>query len=242
MPERIIKSKRLFYPDCPNKYDFVGGKLITKKRFKNALAKTSKALKKFSDLKNNLGKKLIHKAATNDTVSNFIESIPVVGDTLNTVVKVSDKAIRKAEDISDKIKKKEYTKKDLKDDIKKLKSDEDVIKMKDKIVNWFNNNVKDNDKLTSEDKEEIKNNLDSLDLEEAAKLGDKAPLAGLLSSRKSKTLKSKWRKACGISQKTLKNNGRLFLSSGSGRLFLSGKAEPKHKTKKYDDIYNTLFN
>ena len=99
MPERITKSKKLFYPDCPNKYDFVGGKLITKKRFKNALSKTSKALKKFSDLKNNLGKKLIHKAATNDTVSNFIESIPVVGDALNTTIKVSDKAIRKAEDI-----------------------------------------------------------------------------------------------------------------------------------------------
>lgn len=246
MPDRIIKSKKLFYPECPNKYNFIGGKLITKKKFKNALAKTSKALKKFTDLKNNLGKKLIHKAATNDTVSNFIESIPVVGDTLNTVVKVGDKAIKKAEDISDKIKKKEYTKQDFKDDIKKIKSDEDVNKIKDKIVKWFNNNVKDNDKLTSEDKEEIKTNLDSLNLDEAAKLGDKAPLAGLLTSKKSKTIKSKYRKALGISQKTLKNNGRLFLSSGtcSGRLFLSGKAEPKHKpkTKKYDDIYNTLFN
>ena len=197
MPERITKSKKLFYPDCPNKYDFVGGKLITKKRFKNALSKTSKALKKFSDLKNNLGKKLIHKAATNDTVSNFIESIPVVGDALNTTIKVSDKAIRKAEDISDKIKKKEYTKKDFKDDLKKLKTDEDVIKMKDKIVNWFNNNVKDNDKLNDTEKEDIKEKLDSLDLNEAAKLGDKAPLAGLLTTKKSKTIKAKYRKALG---------------------------------------------
>lgn len=245
MPERITKTKKLFYPECPNKYDFIGGKLITKKKFKNALSKTSKALKKFSDLKNNLGKKLIHKAATNDTVSNFIESIPVVGDTLNTVVKVSDKAIRKAEDITDKIKKKEYTKKNLKDDLKKIKSDEDVNKMKDKIVNWFNNNVKDNTKLNDTEKEDIKEKLDSLDLNEAAKLGDKAPLAGLLTTKKSKTLKKKYREALGITQKTLSNNGRLFLSGGncSGRLFLSsGKAEPKHKTKKYDDIYNTLFN
>ena len=83
-----------------------------------------------------------------------------------------------------------------------------------------------------------------MDLNEAAKLGDKAPLAGLLTTKKSKTIKAKYRKALGITQKTLKNNGRLFLSSGGGgRLFLSsGKAEPKHKTKKYDDIYNTLFN
>ena len=246
MPDRITKSKKLFYPECPNKYNFIGGNLITKKKLKNALAKTSKALKKFTDLKNTIGKKLIHTAATNDTVSNLIESIPVVGDTLNTVVKVGDKAINKAEKIADKIKKKEYTKQDFKDDINKLKSDEDVNKLKDKVVKWFNNNVKDNTKLNDAEKEDIKEKLDSLDLnsEEATKMGDKLPLAGLLTTKKSKTLKKKYREALGITQKTLSNNGRLFLSSGcSGRLFLSsGKIEPKHKTKKYDDIYNTSFN
>jgi hypothetical protein len=240
-----LPFKNKLYTSADTRNKFFCGSVISKKKLKNALTKTSKALKKFSDLKNNLGKKLIHKAATNDTVSNFIESIPVVGDALNTTIKVSDKAIRKAEDITDKIKKKEYTKKDFKDDLKKIKSDEDVIKMKDKIVNWFNNNVKDNTKLNDTEKEDIKEKLDSLDLNEAAKLGDKAPLAGLLTTKKSKTLKAKYRKALGITQKTLSNNGRLFLSGGncSGRLFLSsGKAEPKHKTKKYDDIYNTLFN
>lgn len=248
-PKKIIESRLLFYPECPNNYNFIAGKMITKKKLKNALVKTNKALKKFTDLKNTIGKKLIHTAATNDTVSNLIESIPVVGQTLDTVVKVGDRAINKAEQIADKIKKKEYTKQDFKDDLKKLKTDKDVNKLKDTVINWFNNNVKDNTKLNDIEKEDIKEKLDSLDLnsDEASKLGpDKLPLAGLLTTKKSKTLKKKYREALGITQKTLSNNGRLFLSSGcSGRLFLSsGKIEPKHKpkSKKYDDIYNTLFN
>lgn len=212
--DNFIKSKRLFYPECPNHADLMCGKLITKNKIKTGLKKLEKGIKKFQNIKNDLGRKALHAAANNDTISSMIESVPVMGDTLSSVIKLGDKAVQKADQVADKIKKKQYSKEDFKKDINEMKEDKDFQKLKNKISNWYNEHVKTNDKLTTEEKGEIKENLESLNLEEAAKLGDKAPLAGLLTSRKSKTLKSKYRKALGISQKTLKNNGRLFLASG----------------------------
>lgn len=241
MPERSIKSKKLFYPEPLNKYNFIAGKLITKNKIKSAVKKLNKVAKKYSDIKNTLGRKALDKAAKSETLQNIIEAVPM-GDTLNSVIKLGDKAIKKADEIADKIKSKQYNKQEFKKDLKEMKEDKDFIKLKDKITNWYKDKVEPNKQLTEPEKKEIKDNLESLNLEEASKL--KAPeLAGLLTNRNSNTIKAKYRKALGISQKTLSNKGgRLFLASGKSckgfEISQGGKIEPK---KPKSEIYKTLF-
>ena len=106
--DNFIKSKKLFYPDCPNHNELLCGKMITKDKFKKAIKKIGRAARKFTDIKNGITKKIIHEAANNDAINSIIQSVPVVGDALSSVIKVGDKVVTKLNDVSDKIKKKEY--------------------------------------------------------------------------------------------------------------------------------------
>ena len=224
------KSKLFVSQDLRNK--MLAGGIF--KKIKDTTLKGLKKLKNLVDLKNDIIKKGIDKVSNNETLMNVLEGIPVVGQPLASTIKTADKIVKKLDNIENQVKNGEYDSTKLKEDMKQLWDNEQVKRGREMLYNWFDTKVKGNEKLDKNDKEQIKENIDNLDVQEVfEQLGDKkAPLAGLLVSPTSKTLKKKWREALNIPQKTIKH-GRLYLSGGEFK-----RLEPHKKLASWDKKKN----
>ena len=226
------KSKLFVSQDLRNK--MLAGGIF--KKIKDTTLKGLKKLKNLVDLKNDIIKKGIDKVSNNETLMNVLEGIPVVGQPLASTIKTADKIVKKLDNIENQVKNGEYDSTKLKEDMKQLWDNEQVKRGREMLYNWFDTKVKGNEKLDKNDKEQIKENIDNLDVQEVfEQLGDKkAPLAGLLVSPTSKTLKKKWREALNIPQKTIKH-GRLYLSGGEFK-----RLEPHKKLASWDKKKNEV--
>lgn len=184
-----------------------------------AFKKVKKGVNKYGPKLAKASYKLKRKALdllTNDAVQDVVSKVPYVGDTINTITKVTKKVVDKAEDyMKDKSKLSPET---LINDVKEVKND----LMKDKQINDAIQQMKEKimkSNLKEQEKQELLENEKDLNTDDKTIEGGRLAL-GMLIKRNDRhkdvvTIPARLRRELNIKQKTLSNKGgKLFKSKG----------------------------
>lgn len=225
------------YPE--NKYLFIGkpthiemssgikvSKEGIKKKIKTFGKKSLNALNKFGKWSAKNKEKVIDLLA-NPAVNQLIESIPVVGDTLSTVIKTG-------KTVKDTLKKYENKEKpltpenvitDVKDTYKQLKEDKNI----NDLIENMKKRIKGEPKLTDKEKEELIENSNDINLQSKAS-GLEYAMFIPKSKRSGKimTIPKKYRDMFDIKKKTFTAKD---VFKDSGRLALGVKTDKKKEKK-----------